>query len=406
MHLESCKKVYNRDSQRAASLEDTLIRAEGKLPAAGITRIADITQLDRVGIPVFSCIRPTAETGAISIYNGKGATPLAAKVSAMMEGIERFSGEIGNRKCELQTYANLSKNSNVLDPAELVLPPYARIDVPLPWVEGYDIVNKETIFVPAHAVFHPLPMVNPPLFRTNTNGLASGNTKEEALFHALTEVIERDAWSIVEVTRNAGSKITISKLDIVSDLIEKFQEAKIEIHLRDITSDIGIPTIAAAADDILLRDPSLLTIGMGTHTSTKIAVIRALTEVAQSRLTQIHGAREDTTTANIRKKIGYEQIKKLNKYWFEAQDDVNFTNLSTYDSSDFLDDIFHILEYLKRRGMERVIAVDLTRPEIGLPVLRVIVPGLEVYAIDHDRMGQRCRNARDRHISRSKPESR
>jgi len=406
MRLKSCKKVYDKDTQRAVPLEETLIRAEGKLPAAGITRIADITQLDRLGIPVFSCIRPTAQEGAISVYNGKGATLLAAKVSAMMEGIERFSGEIGTRKCEIKTYAELSKEKNVIDLTDLILPPNVRTDVPLPWVEGYDIVYEETIYIPAHAVFHPIPSEFPPLFRTNTNGLASGNTKEEALFHALTEVIERDAWSLVEVTRTAGSKITISNLDIISDLINKFQKAKIDIYLRDITSDVGIPTIAAAADDIFLRDPILLTIGMGTHTSTKIAVIRALTEVAQSRLTQIHGAREDTTTAGLRKRIGYERMKRLNKYWFEAQDAIDFTNLRTYDSDDFLDDIFFIAESLKKQGMERVITVDLTRPEIGIPVIRVVVPGLEVYAIDHDRMGQRCRNARDSHISRSESESR
>ncbi|MDD5418276.1 MAG: methanogenesis marker 1 protein, partial [Methanomicrobiaceae archaeon] len=86
MQLVSCRKGYRNETHRAVSPEETLARIAGKLPIAGITRVADITSLDRVGIPVFSSIRPTAGTGAISVYNGKGATPTEARVSAMMEG--------------------------------------------------------------------------------------------------------------------------------------------------------------------------------------------------------------------------------------------------------------------------------------------------------------------------------
>ncbi|MEI8003584.1 MAG: methanogenesis marker 1 protein, partial [Methanothrix sp.] len=80
MILASCIKKYKDDTHRALPPEETLRRAEAKLPAAGITRVADITNLDRIGIPVFSSIRPMADRGAISVYNGKGATPTEAKV--------------------------------------------------------------------------------------------------------------------------------------------------------------------------------------------------------------------------------------------------------------------------------------------------------------------------------------
>ncbi|MDD1676044.1 MAG: YcaO-related McrA-glycine thioamidation protein [Methanomicrobiales archaeon] len=400
MLLQPCKKLYSRETQRAAPPEETLKRAEGKLPAAGITRIADITQLDRIGIPVFSCIRPTAEMGAVSVYNGKGATPLAARVSAMMEGIERYSGEVGVREVLLCRREDLLKEGSVLDPGDLILPPSADIRGIIPWVLGHDIAANEPVYVPAHAVFHPLGSSYPQLFRTSTNGLASGNTLEEAIFHALTEVIERDAWSLVEVLRDAGPRITTDGGGTVGDLLERFRKADVEVHLRDITSDIGIPTIAAVSDDILLRDPSLLTIGMGTHTSADIAAIRALTEVAQSRLTQIHGAREDVPHTDIRKKIGYERVKRLNRYWFEAKDEVTLGQIQSHDKPDFLDDINTIIETLRQHGLTRVVAVDLTRPEIGIPVVRVIVPGLEMYAIDNDRRGERCRDARNHRFSR------
>jgi ribosomal protein S12 methylthiotransferase accessory factor len=403
MKLHPCRKLYSRETQRAAPPEETLRRAEEKLPAAGITRIADITRLDRVGIPVFSCIRPTAEIGAVSVYNGKGATPLAARVSAMMEGIERYSGEAGDREIRYARYEEVKETTGVLDPRELILPFSADPYGILPWVEGYDLISNTSLTVPAQAVFHPLSSLYPPLFRTSTNGLASGNTREEAVFHALTEVIERDAWSLVETLRNAGPRITHADGDTVGNLLEQFRKAEIEVQLRDITSDLGIPTITAVADDILLKDPALLTIGMGTHTSATIAAIRALTEVAQSRLTQIHGAREDIPHTDVRKQVGYDRTKRLNRYWFEADEELPMEEIRSLDTADFLEDIQLILKRLQSRGITRVIAVDLTRPEIGIPVVRVIVPGLEVYAIDHERRGERCRNARRHRLSRTEP---
>ncbi len=403
MMLQPCRKLYRAETQRAVPLEETLRKAEERLPAAGITRIADITDLDRVGIPVFSCIRPTAEMGAISVYNGKGATRLAAKVSAMMEGIERYSAEMHGRAMRIESFSRLLKDMDAIDPRTLILPPSADPRDPIPWVEGFDLHTGESVQVPAHAVFHPLPPGTPPLFRTSTNGLASGNTPEEAIFHALTEVIERDAWSLVEAARYTGSRIEIPEDGIVHDLVERFAQAGIEIHLKNITSDIGIPTIAAVADDLVLRDPALLTIGMGTHTEATLAAVRALTEVAQSRLTQIHGAREDTTTGDVRRQLGYERVKRLNRHWFTHDGSVCFDDLPSFTSEDFLEDIRHILSCLKRRGLERAIAIDLTRQEIGIPVVRVVVPGLEVFAIDGERVGRRCRDARGRRLSRPEP---
>jgi ribosomal protein S12 methylthiotransferase accessory factor len=131
--------------------------------------------------------------------------------------------------------------------------------------------------------------------------------------------------------------------------------------------------------------------------------MRALTEVAQSRLTQIHGAREDTTTAGIRKKMGYERAKRINGYWFKDNGTVDYGTLRSFDSDDFADDIRFAIEALKKQGLERVIVVDLTREEIGIPVVRVIVPGLEVYAMDPERRGDRVKHAKNHRLSRAKP---
>ncbi|MDD1719237.1 MAG: YcaO-related McrA-glycine thioamidation protein [Methanoregulaceae archaeon] len=404
MRLNSCPKRYNYETQRAVPPEETLARVEDLLPRAGITRVADITGLDRIGIPVFSSIRPTARAGAITVYNGKGATPTEAKVSAMMEGIERCSAEFREEDNLLVAdYPGFLKvGEPALDPQDLILPKDADPSLQIPWVTGYDLSNDREVMVPAHAVYHPLPRLFAPLFRTNTNGLASGNTVEEAIFHGLMEVIERDAWSLAEVTRYTGPRLVNISDPIGNGLMQKFRDAGVEVGLKDLTSDIAVPTFAAVSDDTLLKDPALLTIGIGTHTNPGVTLLRALTEVAQSRLTQIHGAREDTNVADFRKKIGYERTKRMNKYWFESESEVDFTGIGSKDTDDFRDDILAVIGLLKKAGLDRVIVADLTRPELGVPVVRVIVPGLEVYAMDQERIGARCNAARDRRLSRSK----
>lgn len=403
MRLKSCTKKYKKDTHRAVPPEETLSRIESKMATAGITRVADITDLDRIGIPVFSSIRPTADDGAISVYNGKGATPEEAGVSAMMEGIERYSAEVHDREMVTGRFSELDSCGNALNPDELILPQSTDPDQSIQWINGYDLVNDEEILVPASAVFHPLPLSkdHATLFRTNTNGLASGNELEEAIFHGLSEVIERDAWSLVEASRNTGPNIISPDNGMVGDLMDRFSDAEVSVQIRDMTSDIGIPTFAAVSDDLLLKDPALLTIGMGTHTNAYVAMLRAITEVAQSRLTQIHGAREDTTVAEFRTKIGYERTKRINRHWFGASDgtgegDRDFDSITSFESDDFLDDIGYMIRNLEGAGMDRAIVVDLTRSEIDVPVVRVIVPGLEVYAMDSERIGTRCKDERNK----------
>ncbi|RPJ51209.1 MAG: YcaO-related McrA-glycine thioamidation protein [Methanobacteriota archaeon] len=407
MQLVSCRKGYKKDTHRAVPPEETLSRIEGRMQECGITRVADITNLDRVGIPVFSSIRPSAADGAISVYAGKGATPVEARISAMMEGIERHAAESTGRMLTLATYAECRSQGESIEPSALILPRGARADVRIPWMAGYDIARGEPVLLPACAVFHPL-IATPSatnLFRTTTNGLASGNTLEEAIVHGLCEVIERDAWSLVEAARDTGPAVRCSGDGLVGDLLAKFAAAEIEVTVKEITSDIGVPTFAAVADDLKLRDPALLVTGMGTHLDASVAVLRALTEVAQSRLTQIQGAREDTSAADQRRLIGYERMKRMNRHWFGSEGERE-AELPSKASDDFLEDIHTLLAMLRARGLDRVVVVDLTRSSIGVPVVRVVVPGLEVYGMDRDRIGERCRRAAaDRRLSRAESSS-
>ncbi|MDR0767940.1 MAG: YcaO-related McrA-glycine thioamidation protein [Methanosarcinales archaeon] len=402
MELKSCKKLYLKETHRIKSPEETFEIVEPLTEVAGITRVADITKLDRLNIPVFSCIRPGAAGGAISVYNGKGATPIAARVSAIMEGLERYSAELQESDALITgKYPVLAEEFEVLDPAELILPEAIDPDAVIPWTPCYEMLLAddgelilEELLVPAAAVYHPLPSHYYSIFRTGTNGIASGNALEEATCHALCEVIERDAWSLAEAGKTGGKLIVDIDDPDIAGMIRSFKDAGVDVLLRDITSDIGIPTIAAVSDDVELKDPTLLCLGMGTHSSPKIAALRALTEAAQSRATQIHGAREDATIADVRKQIGYERTKRLNAKWFDASETISWSELKDVSSDDFLDEIKNTIRALNNVGLQTVIVKDLTRPELGIPVVHVIIPGIESFAIDSDRMGVRCKAAR------------
>ncbi|MFH0968848.1 MAG: YcaO-like family protein, partial [Methanobacteriota archaeon] len=172
MKLSPCRKVYQQETHRTRSPEETYEIIRDLIIPAGITRVADITGLDRLGIPVFSCIRPDAAEGAISVYNGKGATEIAARVSAIMEGLERYSAEMHDRTPVISTYHKIKGEGQTLHPDQLILPEHTDPTIPIPWHPSFDIMNDEEVMVPAHAIFHPVPRTMGRLFRTGTNGIA------------------------------------------------------------------------------------------------------------------------------------------------------------------------------------------------------------------------------------------
>ena len=393
---------YFAGSHRIKAPKETIEATESKLQVAGITRLTEITHLDRVGIPVFSAIRPTAQEGSVSIYAGKGATVEQAKASAMMEGFERYSGEkqdIDKERMIIDSYENIE---NAINPKELLLPKnldsYNLNTTKLEWIEATDIISEKEIYIPANAVFHPyIPSKDEipspiALFKGNTNGLASGNIIEEAILHGIFEVIERDAWSIFEITKRNKKEINKESIknEIILNLLDKFEKEGIKIKLIDLTADLDIPTIAASADDTVLKDAALLTLGVGTHLNPEIAVIRALSEVAQSRATQIHGTREDTVRADFMRKTGYERMKKSNKHYFIGEDKkINLADIEDKSSNTVKKDIETTIEEIQKVNLNQVLFTDLTRAELGINVARAVIPGAELYTLDNERLGTR-----------------
>lgn len=405
-YIEGTQRVYDE----ATTLENT----KNQIKKIGVTRIADITNLDRLGIPIFSAIRPSAAPGAISIYSGKGSTEQRARISAIMESFERCLAERPGLNANIaggisapalvESYLNAREKHAVLDPSALLLFQPCNPSSLLEWVGAYDLLNKEEVFVSSNAVYHPYdgPGQCQKLFLSNTNGLASGNVLEEAILHGLLEVIERDAISTAQFTRNLGKEIILTEEDgYLYELARKFKGAGIDLKVWLVPTDTGIPTIIAATDDVKLKDPALLVMGAGSHLKPEIAVARAITEAAQSRVVQIQGAREDTDREGIIRSVGYDRMKRLNWFWFEEREKISLSEVQDLSKKSPAENIDVILEKLKGLA-ERVLVIDLSREEVAVPVVRVIIPGFELFTIDRDRKGKRINAGKKREFSRDR----
>jgi putative methanogenesis marker protein 1 len=395
--LKECPKAYILETHRSRTPDDTLKFVETMKETIGMKNFSEVTDLDRIGIPVFTChrIRPD---DSLTDHTGKGLSKIQAQVSLSMESAERYASEFKPAYAKdliLGSYSTLSKRYSVLNPEELILPQFSRYthDRELHWTWGFDLANDNEVLVPSCAVFHPFHIDDPPLINTHTNGIAAGNTIEEAVSHALAEVIERDAWSITKFTEDAGDALIVDDHPdnrFIVDVIEKFSKAEIEIVAKDITTDIGVPVIAAFSNDLVCK--KLIPIdGFGAHLDPRVALIRSLLEIA-------------TTRGLFIQKFGIENWKLSyfddsnvttgdDDYRFCAYGQKYLHDLNADYSDDILLDVKTMIGKLNARGFRKVIAVNLTRREIGIPTVRMIVPGMEVYCFDNSRRGGRLYDA-------------
>jgi len=430
--LRSQKKLRGKVSSRIKSVEETLSTVLPVSSNIGITRLADITDMDILGIPNFSAVLPGTED-YIWVYSGKGSTRLEAKASALMESVERYcSLPSSNQKKMIQgSYKDVSKVSKTLHPSNVVEPMLFEYDeeMIMDFLPGYDLINNEQILVPTPLGlfrYSPKPPAVNPFAYHHTNGLASGNVLEEAICHSLCEVIERDATSLAELNASAlpynalrtmtkylsdngleidpidstefvddDSKfpdVDISNIDFkpASKLVKKFNDAKIPLIIKDITSPIGIPTFNASSIEWISEDYGYLAEGHGTHPDARIALLRAITEVSQTRAANIQGARDDL------RKISYgnsNSDEKKTWQFMKSKNSIQFSEIKSYVNDDILDDIKLILSRLNSNGLTKAIVVDLTNPQIMIPVVRTIVPGLETFKITRAVIGKRGRES-------------
>jgi YcaO-like protein with predicted kinase domain len=376
-------KTYLRGTHRAVTPEETLARVAPLFARTGITRVANITGLDRVGIPVVAVCRPNSRS--LSVSQGKGVTLAAAKASGVMEALELYHAENIGLPLLWSSRRDLSSGRTVVDTARLM--PARRSpfhdDFPILWIESHCLVQGDPVCVPFETVHTNACWPEPAgsgCFACTSNGLASGNHRLEAICHAIGEVVERDAVTLWRRNRSA-SRLDLGTVDDPGcrALMSQFERAGLGVLVWNVTSDVGIATFLCTVFERSF-DPALAIFtsnGSGCHPDRCVALSRALTEAAQSRLTLIAGSRDDLEHAMYREPRTAGTMMAYFQAELAGGDGAPFHSIPHREHACFDEDVAWQLDRLRSVGFDRVLCVDLSIRGFPIAVVRVIVPGLE-----------------------------
>jgi YcaO-like protein with predicted kinase domain len=382
-----------------ASLEPSLGGAQRALPPAitwqrikphfaslGITRVAVITGLDVVGIPVVMVSRPNSRS--LSVSQGKGIDLCAAKVSGAMESIEQHCAEHLDVPLRYGSWKELRERACVLDPS--TLPCFdrasARSSATL-WVEGRRCADAAPCWVP-HALVH-LDLRRPlapgsELFPLSSNGLASGNTATEATVHGLLELIERDAWSrFVDLPEEARSDRRLALASVseprLLELLQKLDRAGLNVLVWDLSTELGVPCFLCQLieAEVEWAFQTGRAEGLGCHTDRRVALGRALCEAAQSRLCAISGSRDDMTQGSVARVRAPASMERAQRQVGRGSDGARqFASISTRCFHSLESELAWLVQALGAWVGAEVVVVNVPVPGLPVSVVRVLASEL------------------------------
>lgn len=369
---------YIQDPDRVCPPAETVARMQPMLARYGISRVARQTALDTIGLHCFAALRPNSKT--LSSSQGKGLTEDAARASAIMEAIEYAVAETPEVP-KILASANEVRASGVgiVDPTRFLSEGYSLDQSKqITWYQGRGLITGRPFAVPADLVRLDGLALDLKGICQNTNGLASGNTEAEAVFHALCELVERDAQSLWLLRPDDERVATGVSSDAFADpvvqrLVAQIEGAGFELRLFDQTTDIGVPVIMAIIGDRGGdRKKFAIAAGYGAHPLANRAAIRALTEAAQTRVTSIAGARDDIVPTEYAENISDAAVSLLQALpaGRPAPRDCGGGN----DTHQLVRVVAH---GLMRANLQEPVVVPLRHEEGGLAVVRVLAEDLE-----------------------------
>ena len=378
-------KGYTSGTHRLVSPRDTLARIRPFFAQMGITRLANVTGLDTIGIPVVMACRPNSRS--LAVTQGKGLDLDAAKVSAAMESVESYHAERILLPLKFASYRELSVDHPVVD-VELLsrqAPGRFHPDFPILWIEGEDWSRRDKVWLPyqlAHTAFCSSHAFDLTSFGASSTGLASGNHLLEAASHGICEVVERDAyyhWSHLAEPEQKARRINLNTVHDPDclELLRRYDRAGVAAAVWDVTNEVGLAAfyciISERNEDPLRR--LYAAAGSGCHPVRHIALLRALTEAAQSRLTMISGARDDMPRHDY---VRFREPENLLRHrtLTSVPGSRCFSDVPSFEADSFEEDLAWELHCIQKAGFHQVIVLDLTRPEFQLPVVRVVIPGM------------------------------
>ena len=368
----------------------TIARLKPLLSKAGITRVANVTGLDCLGIPTFVVVRPLARS--LSVAQGKGITNDLAIASGIMESIETHHAEHHVPRGHVAPLSEAIRDDFYVSPVEL---PYRRdahlFGNPLiEWIAAHDLTSDVIRYVPRDIpdLDSTTADTKSPLFIRSSNGLASGNTRTEAILHAVCEIIERDQLSFWLVRRDflrlpCPSRVGIGSVDdtICGSLIEKIHKAGLEIAIWRVATSIQIPNFLCVIFDQHGRTAyPLRSSGYGCHPLRQVALSRAITEAAQSRLTYISGARDDVYSSKYQVQIraDHPEHRAFFNEIRREEEELSFSAISQYEGEVSIERMIDwTLHEIAADSLATVLVTDLKCPDFSLDVVHVLIPGVE-----------------------------
>jgi ribosomal protein S12 methylthiotransferase accessory factor YcaO len=321
----------------------------------------------KIGKGAKACLKYHAPSGPSDDhhYFGKGLSAGQNFTSACFEFFERYSAKM--LPDDLLIEASYAEVSNLaIDPRELILTanssyaPSRKIS----WIWGFSLSRNRNVLVPANLVFLPfIPRHKEKIIALeDSNGIASGNNREEAILHALLEVVERDQVIISEYNLFPFIRIAANSLpDACRPIVELIKEMKFDVHIFAGISDIPIPFMATYLES--KNDPSTCSVAYGSYLDPTLAVERALTEAVQLLPPAVNGA-------------GWKRWGRPRFFRSQPALQISLDSMKNRATADIKKNIERCISILAKIGSE-VVVVDLPHPEIPFPTVRILATGLQ-----------------------------
>ena len=338
------------------------------------------------------------------LSGGKGASATQAKVSGLCEALERYSGiysgdepsvrgsleSLGAKAVHPNACMGFSEEQYKHREAPAPGPPSRYTMVPLPfdpkaevdWTSLWSLTNETERLLPTAYCYYGHPEFRAGWCIPDSNGCASGNTLEEAILQGYMELVERDAVALWWYNRIPRAAVDIDSFEIgyLREVRDHYTRIGRSLRVIDISNDFGVTTLACVSGRTSGPAEDLL-VGFGAHFDPKVALLRAVTEVNQF-LPSVSYTRPDGSTIYL---FGDDLATH---WWRTARLDDNeylkpHPDLKPRVASDFVDpstddlaeDVRLCVDMARKRGLEMLV-LDQTRPDIGLRVARVVIPGI------------------------------
>ena len=327
---------------------------------------------------------------------GKGSTAEQGEASALMEAIERYSGIFQGDEIRVTRRFTDFAPGAAIPPNDVLLFSDTQYRGGLAPIMGHDVTptappfdrSAEIEWSPVWSLrdecFKYLPTSLLYFFHTggsaagyihaDSNGCAAGNTIEEAIVQGFLELVERDSYAIWWYNRLQRSELDLSRFDdpYVRDLKAQLANTGRRLWVLDITSDLGIPSFVALSHAVQ-NGHDFVEYGSGAHFDPRIALLRALTEVNQFLSIGLMGARNASPSRDDGATPFY--LRDHPYLTPNGHSPARPDRSSNFGGLDKREQVRACMNLAKRHGLDFLV-LDQTRPDIEVPVVRVIVPGL------------------------------